>query len=139
MSTDEKLATLNAFLNGTSAVLLLSAWFAIKRGRRVARHRFLMLSAVTTSALFLTSYLIRHLFFGETKFQGTGILRPIYFTILISHVLLAVAVLPMILRTLYLGLKHRFEEHRRIARITFPIWTYVSITGVVVYWFLYRL
>lgn len=130
--------TLNAILNATCAVLLVVAYRAIRR-RDVERHRRWMLAAATTSALFLVSYLAYHARVGSVHFLGTGAARAVYFTVLLSHTVLAVAVLPLVLRTLYLGLKRRDDRHRRIAKWTFPIWLYVSLTGVVVYVMLYHL
>ena len=129
---------LNAFLNGTSAVLIGAGYYFVKSGRRDA-HKRMMISAFVTSTLFLTSYLYYHLVLraGVTYFQGQGIWRPIYFSILISHTFLAVVVVPFILITLFRGLKGKFARHRVIARYTFPIWMYVSVTGVVIYVMLY--
>jgi putative membrane protein len=132
------LATLNACLNATSALFLLLGRRAIRR-MEIDRHRRLMISAAVTSAVFLVSYLTYHATAGSVRFTGQGAVRPLYFAILVSHTLLAVAVLPMALRTLYLGLKRRDDRHRRIARWTYPVWLYVSVTGVVVYVMLYRL
>jgi putative membrane protein len=132
------LPALNACLNATSALFLLLAYRAIRR-REIDRHRRLMLAAATTSAVFLASYLTYHARVGSVRFTGQGLVRTVYFTILISHTILAVTVLPLVLRTLYLGLRRRDGQHRRIARWTFPIWLYVSVTGVVVYVMLYRL
>jgi putative membrane protein len=132
------LPAVNAFLNATSAGLLLLAYVAIRR-LDIRRHRALMLSAAATSALFLVSYLTYHAKAGSMRFGGQGPVRAVYFTILISHTLLAVVVLPLALRTLYLGLKRRDDRHRAIARFTLPIWLYVSVTGVIVYLMLYRL
>lgn len=130
--------TLNAALNATCAVLLVVAYRAIRR-LDVERHRRWMLAAATTSALFLASYLVYHARVGSVRFLGTGAARAVYFSVLTSHTVLAVAVLPLVLRTLYLGLKRRDDPHRRIAKWTFPIWLYVSLTGVVVYVMLYHL
>jgi uncharacterized membrane protein YozB (DUF420 family) len=129
---------LNAALNATCAVLLLGGWVLIKTGRREA-HRWTMIAAFACSAVFLANYLWYHLHVGSVRFQRTGPIRTVYFSILITHTILAVAVLPMILRTLFLATKGRFEEHRRAARWAFPVWLYVSVTGVTVYWMLYRL
>jgi putative membrane protein len=134
----ETLALLNACFNATAGVFLLSAYVAVRQ-KRVKRHQRLMVGALVMSALFLTSYLTRYALAGDTPFRGEGWLRPVYFTILISHVMLAVTVVPLVLRTVYLAAKRRFVEHRRIARWTFPIWAYVSVTGVVVYLMLYQL
>ena len=131
---------LNASLNGTSAVLLVTAHRMIQRGR-MAAHRRLMLSAVTTSALFLVTYLYYHLHVvhGSVHFQGRGWSRPLYFSILISHTILAAAIVPLVSITLSRALQQRFDRHRAIARWTYPIWLYVSVTGVVIYFMLYRL
>ena len=131
------LPTVNAFLNGTSA-LLLTAGYLFIRSKKVQIHRVCMSLAFLTSSLFLISYLTYHYFHGATRFPGHGWVRPTYFTILISHTLLAVLIVPLALRTLYLALRSRFNEHRRIARWTLPLWLYVSVTGVVVYGMLYR-
>ncbi|HEU5251626.1 MAG TPA: DUF420 domain-containing protein [Thermoanaerobaculia bacterium] len=130
--------TLNASLNALSAAFLLVAFRAIRR-REIERHRRWMLTAAATSALFLVSYLVYHARVGSVRFAGAGAARTVYFTILGTHTLLAIAVLPLVLRTLYLGLKRRDDRHRRIAKWTFPIWLYVSVTGVVVYVMLYHL
>lgn len=129
---------LNASLNATTALLLLTGWGLIKTGRREA-HRWTMVAAFLCSTLFLACYLYYHFHVGSVRFQKTGPIRTVYFTILLSHTILAVAVLPLILRTLFLAAKGRFEEHRRAARWAFPVWLYVSVTGVTVYWMLYRL
>lgn len=128
---------MNAALNAASALLLAAAYHAIRR-KEIARHRRLMLTAVATSALFLVSYVVYHAQVGSVRFQGLGAVRAVYFAILITHTILAVAIVPLVLRTLYLALKGRFAEHRRIARVTFPLWMYVSVTGVVIYVMLYR-
>ncbi|MFW6051157.1 MAG: DUF420 domain-containing protein [Myxococcota bacterium] len=138
MSLPEALALLNACLNATAATLLVLAYASIRRGR-VQAHRRLMVAALVVSSLFLVSYLTRYGLSGDTPFRGEGWLRPVYFAILISHVLLAMAVVPLVLRTVYLAVRERFADHRRIARITLPIWMYVSVTGVVVYLMLYQL
>lgn len=131
---------INASLNGTSAVLLVTAHRMIQRGR-VAAHRRMMLGAVTTSALFLISYLYYHLHVvhGSVRFHGRGWSRPLYFSILISHTILAAAIVPLVIVTLSRALRERFREHRAIARWTYPIWLYVSVTGVVIYFMLYQL
>ena len=131
---------MNASLNGTSAVLLVTAHRMIQRGR-VAAHRRLMLSAVTTSALFLVTYLYYHLHVvhGSVHFQGRGWSRPLYFSILISHTILAALIVPLVIFTLSRALQERFDRHRAIARWTYPIWLYVSVTGVVIYFMLYHL
>ena len=123
----------NAILNGTSAVLLLTGYFLI-RHHRVTAHKICMLTA-----FFLISYLILRYFAGLTPFTGQGPIRPIYFTILISHTVLAATIPPLALTVLYRALRGQFTKHRWIARLTLPVWFYVSITGVVVYWMLYHL
>jgi putative membrane protein len=133
------LPTVNAALNATAFVLLLLGWRAIRRGDRV-RHERLMRAAVAASALFLVGYLTRVALTGTHRFPGDdALLRALYLVILASHTVLAAAAAPLVLRTLFLGLKARFPEHRRIARWTFPVWAYVSVTGVVVYVMLYHL
>lgn len=128
---------LNASLNGTSAVLLLSGRYFISRGR-VTAHRNCMIAAVAASALFLGCYLFFHYAVGNIRFLGEGWVRPLYFTILISHVILAIVIVPMVIITLSRGLKARYPQHRAIARWTFPLWVYVSVTGVIVYFMLYQ-
>lgn len=128
--------TLNAALNLTSAVLLAAGYRAIRR-KAVERHRRCMLGACVASTLFLTSYLIYHAQVGARHFAGTGWMRPLYFTILVSHTLLAMVIVPLVGRTLYLALRGRIERHRAIARWTLPLWGYVSVTGVVIYGMLY--
>ncbi len=130
--------TLNATLNAASAVFLLVAYRAIRR-LEIERHRRWMLAAAVTSAAFLISYLAYHARVGSVRFAGVGPVRAVYFAILGSHTLLAIVVLPLVLRTLYLGLKRSDDKHRRIAKWTFPVWLYVSVTGVVVYVMLYHL
>ena len=132
------LPTLNACLNATSAVLLI-AGVACIRAKRVAAHTVLMLSACGVSALFLTSYLIYHAQVGSVRFPGTGWRRLTYLAILITHTVLAMAIVPLVLRTLFLAGHKRFAEHVAIARWTLHLWLYVSVTGVVVYWMLYRM
>ena len=131
---------LNAFLNGTSAILIGAGLYFIK-SRRTQAHKRMMLSAFVTSCLFLISYLYYHLVLraGVTHFRGEGISRPIYFTILVSHTILAIVVVPFILVTLARALKGRFARHKAIAPYTFAIWMYVSVTGVVIYLMLYKL
>ena len=132
------LPLLNASLNATSAVLLTTGYILIKRGN-VRRHKAMMISACVVSTLFLTSYVIYHANAGSTPFAGRGPIRFVYFAILLTHVLLAAAIVPLVLVTLARGLRARFDAHVRIARWTFPIWLYVSVTGVLVYLMLYRL
>ncbi len=129
---------LNATLNSLSAILLLSGFTFIRRGN-IAAHKKCMLAACTTSILFLVSYVIYHSFHGSTAFKGVGWIRPVYFTILLSHTILAVVIVPLVLMTLYRALRGLFVEHRRIARWTFPLWLYVSVTGVIVYLLLYQI
>lgn len=129
---------LNACLNAASAVFLLFGYYFI-RNKRIDAHRRCMLAACTTSVLFLISYLTYHSIAGATKFAGTGWSRPVYFSILISHTILATVVVPMAIYSVVNGLRMRVPQHRRVARWTFPIWVYVSITGVLVYFFLYHL
>ena len=129
---------INATLNGTSAVLLVTAHRQIKLGR-MAAHRALMLTAVLTSSLFLASYLYYHWHVGSVRFQGSGWSRPIYFSILISHTILAAAIVPLVIITLSRALRERFDRHRALARWTYPLWLYVSVTGVVIYFMLYHL
>jgi uncharacterized membrane protein YozB (DUF420 family) len=129
---------INATLNGTSAVLLVTAHHQIKSGKIVA-HRALMLIAVATSTLFLISYLYYHWHVGSVSFGGHGWPRRVYFTILISHTILAAAIVPLVIITLSRALRQRFDRHRAIARWTYPLWLYVSVTGVVIYFMLYHL
>ncbi len=127
---------LNASLNGLSGVFLVFGYLAIRSGRATLHRRF-MLSAFTTSTLFLISYLIYHFQVQFTPFKGEGAARIVYYAILIPHVTLAIVMVPMILVTLHRGLKGRFDKHRPLARWTLPIWLYVSVTGVLVYLMLY--
>jgi uncharacterized membrane protein YozB (DUF420 family) len=131
------LPTLNASLNATSAVLLVAGWLLI-RARRIDAHRRVMITAFGCSVAFLVSYLVYHFQVGTVRFPGTGTPRTIYLSILATHTVLAVAVPVLAVITLSRALRRRFDKHRRIARWTLPIWLYVSITGVVVYWMLYR-
>jgi len=125
----------NALFNGLSAICLVGGIWNIRRQRRSTHIRF-MCAATAFSALFLLSYIVYHNFHGDTPFRGLGLVRPIYFFILISHVLLSIVALPMVLTTLYYAASKRYVTHRKIARFTFPVWLYVSITGVVVFFFL---
>ena len=129
---------LNATLNGTSAVLLISGRQLIRR-RRVAAHRACMVAALATSSVFLASYLYYHAHVGSVHFQGRGWSRPVYFSILISHTILAAAIVPLVIVTLSRALRSRYDRHRAIARWTYPLWLYVSVTGVVIYFMLYRI
>jgi uncharacterized membrane protein YozB (DUF420 family) len=132
------LPTLNATLNAIAAILLATGWLLIRRGR-IAQHRACMLAAFSTSALFLVSYVIYHANVGSRPFAGQGPIRFVYFVILISHIILAAAILPLSIVTLRRGLTAQYDRHVRIARWTLPIWLYVSVTGVIVYLMLYQL
>ena len=132
------LPALNATLNAISFVFLVTGYVFIRRGR-VPQHRACMLAAFACSVLFLISYLVYHAQVGSVRFQGTGTVRTFYFAVLLTHTVLAAAVPPLALITLVRALRQRFDRHRAIARWTLPIWLYVSITGVVVYWMLYQL
>jgi len=136
--TVSDLPALNATLNATSAVLLTTGWILIRRGR-IAQHRAVMIAAVCTSVLFLVSYLVYHAHVGSVPFTKQGPIRAVYFTILLTHTVLAAAIVPLVMVTLTRGLRARYERHRRIARWTMPIWLYVSVTGVIVYVMLYRM
>jgi uncharacterized membrane protein YozB (DUF420 family) len=129
--------SINATLNGTSAVLLLIGRNLIMRGR-MAAHRAVMIAALVSSSVFLASYLYYHYHVGSIHFAGQGWSRPVYFTILISHTLLAIAIVPLVIITLSRALRERFDRHRAIARWTWPLWMYVSVTGVIVYFMLYH-
>ena len=132
------LPALNAALNATSALLLLTGYVLIKRQQREA-HEKVMLAALTSSALFLISYVVYHLQVGSVRFTLTGPIRVVYFFILITHVVLAIVIVPLVIATSLRAFRRRFEAHRRIARVTLPLWGYVSVTGVLVYWMLYHL
>ena len=136
--TVRDLPALNALLNGASACFLAFAYAAVKSGR-IQTHRTLMLCALASSAVFLASYLVYHSIAGHVAFQGRGAIRAVYFTILLTHTVLAVVNVPLIARTLFLAWRGRFEEHSRLAAWVWPSWMYVSMTGVLVYWMLYRL
>lgn len=138
MFTVRDLPTVNATLNATAAVLLVAGYILIRR-RRIAAHRRVMLTAFAVSVVFLICYLIYHAQVGSVHFPGTGPVRTVYFTILITHTILAACVPVLAIITLNRALKARFDKHRQIARWTFPIWLYVSVTGVVVYVMLYHL
>jgi uncharacterized membrane protein YozB (DUF420 family) len=135
---DSLLPHLNATLNATSFVLLVAGLYSISRGR-VHLHRACMISALVVSGVFLVSYVVYHAQYGSVRFTGQGFVRTVYFTILLTHVTLAVVIVPLITITLRRALRGDFVRHRRIARWTYPLWLYVSITGVVVYLMLYRL
>lgn len=138
MLTIADLPLVNATLNATSAILLTAGYLLIRQ-RRIALHRLCMLSAFATSTLFLISYVIYHAHIGSRPFTGHGPIRYVYYTILLTHVLLAIVIVPMALITLSRALKRRFPRHKAIARWTLPLWLYVSVTGVVVYVMLYQL
>ena len=135
--TVHDLPAINATLNGLSGILLAIGYILI-RTRRIELHRKLMIAAFITSSLFLVCYLVYHAQVGSVRFTRQGFVRPLYYTILITHVTLAASVVPLAIITLTRGLKGRFVQHKRIARWTFPIWMYVSVTGVLVYVLLYQ-
>jgi uncharacterized membrane protein YozB (DUF420 family) len=135
---DSVLPHLNAALNATSFLLLVAALYMIRRGN-VQAHRRLMLSALAVSSLFLVSYVAYHAQYGSVRFMGQGVVRAVYFVILVTHVILAVVIVPLVIVTLRRALAGDFARHRRIARWTYPLWLYVSVTGVVVYLMLYHL
>jgi putative membrane protein len=132
------LPTINAVLNGSSASFLLAGFYLIKT-RNLRAHRACMLAAFGLSSLFLVTYLLHHAEVGSVPFRGQGMVRTIYFALLIPHIILAAAVVPLALLTIYRGWTRRVEQHRRIARVTLPIWLFVSVSGVVIYWMLYHL
>ena len=129
---------LNACLNASSGLLLASGYYFIRRGR-VTAHLRCMIAAIVVSLVFLASYLVYHFNHGSTRFQGQGLIRPVYFTILLTHTVLAVVIVPLILLTLRRAWRGQFDRHSRVARWTLPLWAYVSVTGVVVYLLLYQL
>ncbi|HMB54658.1 MAG TPA: DUF420 domain-containing protein [Thermoanaerobaculia bacterium] len=132
------LPAVNATLNGLAALLLVVGWFLI-RARKRAAHKAVMLSACAVSAVFLVSYLVYHYNVGSVRFTGEGTVRTVYFTILISHTILAAAVPVLAVLALVFAFRQRFQAHKRIARWALPIWLYVSVTGVIVYWMLYQM
>lgn len=132
------LPTLNAALNAACALLLVVGWALVRRGRRAA-HRRVMLGALATSAAFLGSYLLYHFQVGSVRFAGRGAIRAVYLAVLLSHTVLAAAIVPLVLVTVARALGDRFEAHRSIARRTLPLWLWVSVSGVAVYWMLYRM
>jgi putative membrane protein len=138
MLTISDLPALNATLNGIAAILLVTGYLFIKQGRR-RQHQWCMLGALTTSAFFLVSYVTYHLHAGSRPFPGQGPIRVVYFVILITHVILAAVIVPLALLTAVRGLRSQFDKHVRIARWTFPMWVYVSVTGVVIYLMLYEI
>ncbi len=125
----------NACLNATAAVLLVLGYRAIRKGQRNL-HRTLMISAFLASTVFLVGYVLYHSVHGDTPYQGTGALRVVYFTVLISHILLSITVVPLALTTFYFAFRKRYSTHRKVARVTLPIWLYVSVTGVLIYFML---
>ena len=131
------LPAVNASLNGISAILLATGLVFIRRGQ-MKHHRFCMIAALLVSTLFLACYLTYHANYGSTPYPGTGWMRRLYFFVLVPHVILAMTVVPLALVTVFRALRTDFARHRKIARITFPIWMYVSVTGVIVYWMLYH-
>ena len=131
------LPTVNALLNTASAVLLTAGFVFIRR-RNVAAHRACMLGAFAVSVLFLVCYVVYHAYAGSRPFTGQGWIRPVYFVLLVSHIVLAAAIVPLALTTIYRGLSAQLDRHKRIARRTLPIWLYVSVTGVIVYLLLYH-
>lgn len=133
-----KLPAINATINGSSTILLILGWFAI-RAKRVKVHVLCMVTALAVSALFLGCYLVYHYVVGSVAFRGSGPIRLAYFSILLSHTVLAVAIVPLIVASVFLAVKGRFHTHARVARVTFPMWLYVSITGVIVYFMLYQM
>lgn len=139
MTFASALPAINAALNATTGVLLLIAYVHI-RNKRIAQHRRFMLAACCTATIFLACYVLNHyLRHGiVTRFTGTGLIRPIYFTILITHTILAITIVPLAILSVRYGLLMRVPQHRRVARWTFPLWMYVSVTGVLVYFFLYQ-
>jgi len=129
------LPSLNASLNGISTILLVLGFIEIKK-RNFEKHMRFMLGAFATSTLFLVSYVIYHNFVGHTTFPGTGFIRPVYFFILITHIILSAVIVPLILSSFYFAFSGKFETHRKVSKITFPVWLYVSITGVLIYFIL---
>jgi uncharacterized membrane protein YozB (DUF420 family) len=136
--TVRDLPALNAALNATSAVLLLCGYVLIRQ-RRERAHKRVMIAALCSSALFLLSYVVYHLQVGSVRFTHGGALRAVYFFVLITHVILAIAIVPLVVVTVSRALRRRFDAHRRIARVTLPLWGYVSVTGVLIYFMLYHL
>lgn len=133
----EDLPSLNATLNSIATVLLVSGWICIKANKRGAHIAFMVL-ALLVSAAFLTSYLIYHYKAGHVSFNGKGLIRPVYFTILVTHIILAIVNVPLIIMTVVPALQRRFDRHKRLARWTLPSWLYVSVTGVLVYFMCYH-
>jgi uncharacterized membrane protein YozB (DUF420 family) len=132
------LPAFNAVMNATSATLVVTGYLFIRRGRVLA-HRACMIAALAASTLFLAGYLTHHARVGSVPFRGTGAVRSLYFAILLTHTILAVVILPLVAVTVARAARGRFDAHARIARVTLPLWLYVSVTGVVVYWMLYQM
>jgi putative membrane protein len=130
------LPALNASLNGACTLFLLCGYYFIRQ-KKIYQHRICMITAFFCSTAFLASYIYFHLHAGIIRFGGQGVIRPVYFTLLISHTFLAIVNLPLVLITLSFALREKFASHRRIARWTYPIWLYISVTGVIIYWLLY--
>jgi putative membrane protein len=135
--TISSLPTLNAILNGIATLLLIAGWISIRR-RKIRAHRAAMIGAFAASVLFLISYLIYHWYAGSRPYTGRGAIRIVYFAVLISHVVLAATIPPLAGLTLWRALRGRFDRHVPLARWTLPLWLYVSVTGIVVYWMLYH-
>ena len=133
-----RLPHLNALLNSTSAILLISGYRFIRLGR-IKAHRNCQIAAVVSSTVFLASYITYHYFHGTSRFMGQGVVRLVYFSILISHTILAVVIVPLVIVTLLRAARGDFRRHRRIARVTLPLWLYVSVTGVIIYLMLYQI
>ena len=136
--TFSSLPHLNALLNSASAILLITGYYFIRQ-RNITAHKRCMLAALSTSGLFLVSYLVYHFEVGSVRFQGQGWVRTAYLAILLSHTVLATAIVPLVIITVVRALRKRFDRHRAIARWTLPLWIYVSVTGVIVYWMLYQM
>ena len=136
--TVHDLPALNASLNAIASALLITGYVFIRRGER-QKHKACMIAALVMSALFLTSYVIYHLQVGSVPFTGTGWIRTVYFAVLIPHVILAAGIVPLVVITVSRGLSARYDKHRKIARVTLPLWLYVSVTGVIVYLMLYQM
>jgi putative membrane protein len=130
------LPALNASLNAACTIFLLCGYYFIRK-KKIFQHRICMITAFICSSAFLTSYIYFHVHAGIIRFGGQGVIRPVYFALLITHTFLAVVNLPLVLLTLSFALREKFASHRRIARWTFPIWLYISVTGVIIYWLLY--
>ncbi|MBI2422331.1 MAG: DUF420 domain-containing protein [Candidatus Hydrogenedentes bacterium] len=137
--TVNDLPEVNATLNGAAALLLLAGWIMIKRYKDEKIHRYLMVSALVCSAAFLSCYLVYHYHIGSKPFEGTGLIRAVYFLILVTHVPLAALMVPFILMAVWHAFRGHFQKHRRLVRWVWPVWMYVSVTGVIIYLMLYRM